>query len=237
MPKLKRIYLDYAATTPVDPRVFNAMRPYFSEKFGNSGSVHRAGQEAIAALDEAREKIAKTINAKFREIIFTASATEANNLALGGVVRLLSTGTGRLFAPATKSGLDSRASAEPSPRRSETFRTKATGPHRLIVSGIEHESILETARDLAKNGVEIIYLPVDHEGFIDLKKLKSVLNERTVLVSIMYASNEVGTIQPIREIADIITDFKKTLVASSPRSRLGEAGGYLPRGEVLQGLV
>src|SRR3989344_7286941 len=162
----KKIYLDYAATAPMDPLVKKAMEPYFSEKFGNPGSLHSFGQEALKAIDEAREKIAKIIGAPpaggFREIIFTGSATEANNLALRGVLK--------------------------------DFQFEKP---QIIISAIEHESILETARDLEKEGVEIIYLPVNRQGLVNLKKLEQSLNERTILVSIMYANNEIGTIQPI----------------------------------------
>lgn len=177
------IYLDYAATTPMDKEVLKAMTPYFSDKFGNPGSIHSFGQEAMAAIDESREKIAKAIGADFREVIFTGSATEANNLALRGVIRA-----------ATKT-------------------TKP--PYRIIVSKIEHESILETCRDLEREEVEIIYLPVDKQGFVDLKKLKESLNERTILVSIMYANNEIGVVQNISAIAEIIEKFKKNLYPQS----------------------
>ena|SRR3989344_3174717 len=178
---MEKIYLDYAATTPVDPMVKKAMLPYFDEKFGNPGSLHSFGQEAIKAIDESRDKIAKVIGANFREIIFTGSATEANNLALRGVI----------------------SSAF------ETFRAKTTEPpYRIIISNIEHESIIETCRDLEREGVEIIYLSVDKQGIVNLEKLKESLNEWTILVSIMYANNEIGTIQPIAEITKIINEFK-----------------------------
>lgn len=170
---MKRIYFDYAATTPMDKEVIKTITPYFNEKFGNPGSLHYFGQEAIAAVDASRETIAKTIGANFNEIIFTGSATEANNLALRGAMKT----------------------------------TKP--PYRIIVSKIEHESILDTVRDLEKEGAEVIYLPVDKQGSIDLKKLKESLNERTILVSIIYANNEIGTVQPIQEIAKIINDFKE----------------------------
>lgn len=165
-----RIYLDYAASTPVDSRVLKAMKPYFSEKFGNAGSIHSYGQEAMAALDYSRETIAKSIGANFNEIIFTSSATEANNL----VLRNINKGS------------------------------------RIIISSIEHESILETAKDLELQGVEVIYIPVDKNGIIDLAKIKKAINERTALVSIMYANNEIGTIQPIAEVAKIIRRYKET---------------------------
>lgn len=191
MMRNKRIYLDYAASTPIAPEVEQAMRPYFLKKFGNAGSLHSFGQEALAAVDNARETIAKAINANFREVIFTGSATEANNLALRGALR----------------GVKGQGSRVKRPR--------------IIVSAIEHESVLETARDLSsrggsalggeQDGVEVVIIPVDRNGIINLKKLKSALNERTILVSVMYANNEIGTIQPISEIAKIISDFRKGL--------------------------
>lgn len=181
---MKKIYLDYAATTPVDPAVVGAMTPYFSQKFGNPGSLHFFGQEAMAAIDESREKIAGLINADFREIIFTGSATEANNLTLRGIIR---------------ANLDAKK-----------LFLKTALPRRIIVSSIEHESILETARDLEKQGVEVVCLPVNREGVVDLKKLKESLNDGTVLVSIICANNEIGAIQPIAKIASLIRDFKNS---------------------------
>lgn len=175
----KRIYLDYASTTPVDSRVLKAMQPYFAEKFGNPGSIHSFGQEAIAAVDKSRETIAKAIGAKFDEIVFTSSATEANNLALRGVASQLKTKNLKLVP-------------------------------RIVVSAIEHESILETAKDLEKQGVEVIYIPVDKNGLIDLKKLEKSLTKNTVLVSIIYANNEIGVIQDIPKIAKIIRNSKDT---------------------------
>jgi cysteine desulfurase len=178
---MKRIYLDYAAGTPVDPRIFSAMKPYFAERFGNPGSLHAFGQQAIAAIDASRETIARAIGARFREIIFTSSATEANNLALRGVVY------------AARARMKHEANFIP----------------RIIVSAIEHESILETARDLEREGVDVVYVPVHGGGVVDLAVLKQALNERTVLVSIMFANNEIGTIQPIAEISKIIKNFRE----------------------------
>jgi cysteine desulfurase len=206
----KKIYLDYAASTPVDQRVLAAMRPYFSGRFGNPGSLHSFGQEAIAAVDKARETIAKAINANSGEIIFTGSATESNNIALRGLTQTLRRFTRKNFCASPRNVRD-----VPRPR--------------IIVSAIEHESVLETAEDLSagggsafsakggpasgrggkKDGVEVIYLPVNKNGLVDLVALKKSLNERTILVSIMYANNEIGTIQPLFEIKKIIDDFKK----------------------------
>jgi cysteine desulfurase len=177
MRKSPKIYLDYAATTPVDPVVLRAMKPYFSEKFGNAGSLHSFGQEAIGALDMARETIAAAVGADFQEIIFTGSATEANNLVLRGILK-----------------------------NTEIKKEKP----RIIISSIEHESVLETARDIEREGnAEIVYLPVDRAGIIDLKKLGSEMDKNTILISIMYANNEIGSIQPIRQIIELINNFKK----------------------------
>lgn len=185
---MKRIYLDCAATTPLDREVEKAMRPYFSSsgKFGNPNSLHYFGQAARGAIDEAREKIAKVLGALptggFREIIFTGSATEANNLALRGILKSF---------------------------RFQISRVEKEIP-RIIVSAIEHESVLETARDLENEGAEVVYLPVNRHGRVDLRKLKEALNERTILVSVMYANNEIGVIQPIAEISSIIRNFRNS---------------------------
>lgn len=181
--KPERIYLDYAASTPVDLAVLKAMTPYFTEKFGNPGSLHSFGQEAMSAADKARETIAKIINADFRNVIFTGSATEANNLALRGVLKA---------AESRRSKFDNISKPK------------------MIISGIEHESILDTARNLEKEGVEVVYLPVDKNGIVSLKELEKALDERTILVSVMYVNNEIGSVQPIAEIAKIIRNFRNS---------------------------
>jgi len=181
---MKSIYLDYAATTPVDPRVVKAMAPYFSEQFGNPGSLHSYGQKASGAVFMARQAVAVAIGADYPEVIFTASATEANNLALRGSLR--------------------------AHQRITNQNTNQRIKPRIIISAIEHESILKTAKDLERDGTEVVIIPVSKEGIIDLKKLKAALNEKTALVSVMMANNETGVIQPIREIAKIIRDFKAT---------------------------
>ena len=184
--KRNRIYLDYAASTPVDPLAMKAMEPYFSKKFGNPGSLHSFGQEGIAAVDRGRETVARAIGAEFREIIFTGSATEANNLALRGTV------------------LDVR-------RQVSSLKNP-----KIIISSIEHESVLETAKDLEKDGVEVVYLPVDREGRVKLGALEEALDRRTVLVSVMYVNNEIGTIEPIAEIAKVIREFRIQNLTSYP---------------------
>ncbi|MDI6717840.1 MAG: cysteine desulfurase family protein [Patescibacteria group bacterium] len=174
---MNRIYFDNAATTPIDKEVKNIMEPYFNVKYGNPNSLHFFGQEAKKAIDESREKIAKSIGADFRNIIFTGSATEANNLAIRGIVQ----------------GIGCQIS---------NIRP------RIIVSAIEHESVLETAKELENEGIETVILPVDKNGFVNLKKLKEFLDEKTILVSIIYANNEIGAIQNIPAIKKIIEKFK-----------------------------
>jgi cysteine desulfurase len=163
------IYLDSHATTPVDPRVFEVMKPYFTEKFGNASSLdHPYGYDASVTVQLARESIAKAIGANHDEIIFTSGATESDNLALLGVME----------------------------------KNKETGNH-LITCVTEHKAILDTAKHLESLGYDVTYLPVDEFGLIDLEKLKSAITEKTILISIMFANNEIGTIQNVSQIGAI----------------------------------
>jgi cysteine desulfurase len=201
---MRHIYLDHAAATPVDPRVLRAMRPYFSREFGNPGSLHAYGQKAIAAVDAARESVGKLVGAKhFREIVFTGGATEANNLALRGAVE---------FYKKHHSNDESASGVAAQPR--------------IIISSIEHESVFETARALEQYGVEVIVLPVNREGVIDIVALKEALNDRTVVVSIMHVNNEVGTIQPLREIKFMIEAFRKERAVDAHSSDAAQNGIY-----------
>ncbi len=163
------IYLDNNATTPMDPRVLEAMTPYFLQHFGNAASRnHSFGWEAEEAVDYAREQVAKLIGADPKEIIFTSGATEADNLAIKGVY--------------------------------EMYASK--GNH-IITAVTEHKAVLDTCKHIEKLGGEVTYLPVNGEGLIDLKELEAAMKPTTILVAIMYANNEVGTIQPIKEISAI----------------------------------
>lgn len=181
---MKRIYLDYAATTPVDREVLKTMIPYFNEKFGNASSVHSFGQEAIAAIDKARETIAKLLNCDFSEIIFTGSATESNNLAILGIARnfqfLISN-----FQKNTR------------------YRIQDSKYH-IISTNIEHESVHEPLKELEKLGHQITYLKANKDGFISISDLEKNIKNNTLLVSVIYANNEIGTIQPIKEIGKLI---------------------------------
>jgi cysteine desulfurase len=171
--RMKRVYLDYAATTPADARVAEAMRPYFTEKFGNPSSLHFFGQEAKAAVEKAREKVALLIGARPEEIVFTSGGTEANNFALEGVA----------FAKATIVANQARGS-------------------QIIVSAIEHHAVTECCEFLRARGFEITYLPVDKYGLVDPQDVEKAITARTILVSVMHANNEIGTIEPIKEIGE-----------------------------------
>jgi cysteine desulfurase len=163
------IYMDNHATTPLDPRVLDAMMPYFTGKFGNAASRnHSFGWEAEQAVETAREQIAKLIGATAKEIIFTSGATESDNLALKGVA--------------------------------EMYRER--GNH-IITQVTEHKAILDTCKRLEKSGYRVTYLPVKADGLIDLEDLKRAIDDKTILVSIMFANNEIGVIQPIAEIGKI----------------------------------
>lgn len=164
----KHIYFDHAATTPVDKRVLDKMMPYFTEIFGNPNSQHAFGREAVKAVDDARDTIAKIIGAKPNEVYFTAGGTESDNWALRGIMKA----------------------------------NLKKGKH-FIISPIEHAAMLSTAKSLEKDGFELSYMKVDSEGFVDLKHLESIIRDDTVLVSCMLANNEVGTIEPIKEIAKL----------------------------------
>ena len=163
-----RVYIDYAATTPVDPRVFTAMKPYFTEKFGNTMSLHTQGREAKEALEESRTAIASMINAETNELVFMSSATESTNMTIKGVA----------------------------------YANRNKGKH-IVTSKIEHHCVLEPARWLEKQGFEITRLPVDKHGLIDPTQLENAIKKDTILVSIMHANNEIGTIQDIQKIGKI----------------------------------
>lgn len=168
---MKMIYLDYASSTPVDRRVFSAMKPYFSERFYNAAALYKEGVEARKVVDAARSRIAKILNARAKNIIFTGSGTESVNLALVGTVR--------------------------------AFKHKhpEVMPH-IITSVVEHPATLEACRMLEMEALaKVTYVSVNEDGLVSPKDIEDALSPETVLVSIMYANNEIGTVQPIKEIA------------------------------------
>lgn len=181
------IYLDHNATTPCDARVVEAMMPYFTRAFGNAASRnHSFGWEAEAAVDNAREQVAKLIGADPKEIVFTSGATEADNLALKGV-----------------------------------FEMYAGKGNHIVTCNIEHKAVLDTCKHIEKLGGEITYLKVKKNGLIDLAELEAAIKPNTILISIMYANNEIGTIMPIKEICDL-AKRKGILIFSDATQAVGK---------------
>src|SRR5712692_9642965 len=164
---MRRVYLDNNATTPVLPEVLEAMRPYFGERFGNASSIHHHGQETRAAVERARESVAGLLGCRPAEVVFTGGGTEADNLAIFGLVR--------------------------------------SGDH-VITSTIEHHAVLNSCKHLAEKGIEVTSLPVDGRGLIDPGDIRRALRSNTKLVTIMFANNETGVIQPVEEIGRICAE-------------------------------
>jgi cysteine desulfurase len=165
----RRVYADYAATTPVDPRVVDAMAPYFTDRFGNASSVHQFGQDAREGVDAARAIVAGTIGAKPQEIVFTSGATEADNFALIGAA----------------------------------YANEERGRH-IVTTAVEHHAVLEPCRFLESRGYEVTYVPVDAYGMVDPGEVIHALREDTILVSVMHANNEIGTLEPVAEIGHAV---------------------------------
>src|SRR5215472_4240278 len=181
------IYMDNHATTPMDPRVLEAMLPYFMEKFGNAASRnHPFGWTAEEAVENAREQIAKLVGATAKEIIFTSGATESDNLAIKGVAEMY----------------------------------KEKGNH-IITVATEHKAVLDTCKRLEKYGYRVTYLPVGRDGLIDLEDLKRAIDDKTILVSVMYANNEIGVLQPVAEIGKICRE-KGVLFHSDATQAIGK---------------
>ena len=162
------IYLDHNATTPVRSEVFDVMEPFFRDRFGNASSIHRYGQDARAAVEEARARVAGLVNARPGEIYFTSGGTESDNLAIKGTA----------------------------------YARKVVGRH-IITTNIEHSAVLNSCAFLEREGFEVTYLPVDEFGRVDPGQVEDALTDRTILVSIMHANNEIGTVQPVGEIGRI----------------------------------
>jgi len=181
------IYLDHNATTPCDPRVVEAMIPYFTNSFGNAASRnHPFGWQAEEAVDYAREQVAKLIGADPKEIIFTSGATEADNLAIKGV-----------------------------------FEMYASKGNHIITCNIEHKAVLDTCKHIEKEGGEVTYLKVNPDGLIDMKELEAAIKPTTILIAIMYANNEIGTVMPMKEISTLAKK-KGILVFSDATQAVGK---------------
>lgn len=181
------IYLDHNATTPCDPRVVEAMVPYFTNNFGNAASRnHPFGWQAEEAVDYAREQVAKLIGADPKEVIFTSGATEADNLAIKGV-----------------------------------FEMYASKGNHIITCNIEHKAVLDTCKHIEKEGGEVTYLKVNADGLIDMQELEAAIKPTTILIAIMYANNEIGTVMPMRDIS-ALAKKKGILVFSDATQAVGK---------------
>ncbi len=173
----KSIYLDYAATTPVNEDVFLKMKNFFSFDFGNPGSIHNSGVKAMASVEMARREVAKILGAKASEVVFTSGGTESDNMAILGVANF--------------------------------FKRVGRGKRlHIITTKIEHHAVLKPVKFLELNGFDVTYIPISEKGVVRLDDVKNAIRENTVLVSIMYANNEVGTIQPIREIGNFLKKYR-----------------------------
>src|SRR5713226_7513154 len=177
---MNRVYLDFNATTPVEPDVLDAMLPYFSAEFANAASIHTPGQRARAAVETARDRVAALIGARAQEIVFTSGGTESDNHAIFGIA---------------SSSFTSFASS-----------TSSTSSRHIITTALEHEAVLNACQALEKEGVRVTYLPTDREGLIDLGELRRAIRPETILITIMHANNELGTVQPLEEIGRIAAE-------------------------------
>ncbi len=187
------VYMDHAGTTPLAPEVLRAMTPYFTELFGNPSSIHTVGQEARYALDEARERVARVLNCRPREVVFTSGGTESDNAAIVGVATAL----------------------------------QGTGNH-IVTSSVEHHAVLHTCHHLESQGFDVTYLPVGSDGIVQPETVHRAINERTTLVSVMYANNEIGVVNPLPEIAQVVkhrsAELSRTILFHTDAV---QAAGYL----------
>lgn len=195
----RRIYLDYAATTPLDPRVKKVMEPFFAERFGNPSSIYVEGAAAKKAVEEARTKIARCLEAHPDEIVFTSGGTEANNLAIFGAV-------GNIVFTYD--------------RRQILFLKGAHKGVHIVTTNIEHSSVLEPLLELERRGsAEVTYVPVERDGIVKPEKIIAAIRPETALVSVMYANNEIGTIQPIAKIGKAISNLRDGLESQIPNRK------------------
>jgi cysteine desulfurase len=187
------VYMDHAGTTPLAPDVLQAMTPYFTELFGNPSSIHTVGQEARYALDEARERVARVLNCRPREVVFTGGGTESDNAAVVGVATAL----------------------------------QETGNH-IVTSSVEHHAVLHSCQHLESQGFDVTYLPVGSDGIVQPESVRRAITDKTTLVSIMYANNEIGAVNPIPEIAQVVkqraNELSRTILLHTDAV---QAAGYL----------
>jgi cysteine desulfurase len=199
---MTRVYLDFNATTPVDPAVLDAMLPYLSTHFANASSIHTPGQRARAAVETAREQVAALIGAKTQEIVFTSGGTESDNHAIFGSVA-------QALLPAQRNEGPVQLKPHPgAPARPIQHKEPATAPPHIITSAIEHEAVLNACQALEKQGVSITYLPPNREGRLDPAAIRATIRPETTLITVMHANNELGTVQPLEEIGQIAEQHK-----------------------------
>lgn len=175
----RRVYFDNSATTAIDERVLEAMMPYLTNNYGNASSIHFFGQQTRSAVDKSRHQVAAAVNARPNEIVFTSGGTESNNLAIRGLVEMLP----------------------------QTTLNSLRDRH-IVTSTIEHPAVREVCTDLEKRGVEITYLPVYENGIIRVDDVREAIRDNTMLVSVMTANNEIGTLQPIAEIGQLVRGLR-----------------------------
>jgi cysteine desulfurase len=192
---MNRVYLDFNATTPVDPAVLDAMLPYFIANFANASSIHTPGQRARNAVETAREQVAALIGANPKEIVFTSGGTESDNHAVFGIAN-------PALPQNSATPADSIGAQHAGP---QTLSPQHNASH-IITSSIEHEAVLNACQAAEKRGAQVTYLPVDKNGLIDPLELKSAIRPETILITIMHANNELGAIQPLEEIGKIAKD-------------------------------
>ena len=189
----KTVYLDYAAATPVDPEVLEAMRPYWSGRYSNASSMHESGRRAKAAIDGARAAVAEVLGCEPREVIFTGSGTESDNTALLGVARA----------------------------------NRTHGTH-VIISAVEHKAVLESAQQLKNEGFEVSIAPVDAYGTVNVEEVTRLVTDQTVLVSVMYANNEIGTVEPIQTLSAALRARRAGKAFPLLHTDACQAAGFLP---------
>jgi cysteine desulfurase len=183
---MNRVYLDYNATTPLEPQVLDAMLPYFSADFANASSIHTPGQRARAAVETAREQVATLVGARPQEIVFTSGGTESDNHAIFGIV----------------------ASFVAQPTLALRLSSLQSAPPHIITSTIEHEAVLNACQAAEKQGANVNYLPVNREGLVEPEAVRRAIRPETILITVMQANNELGTLQPLEEIGRIAREHK-----------------------------
>ncbi|MBZ5700964.1 MAG: aminotransferase class V-fold PLP-dependent enzyme [Acidobacteriia bacterium] len=202
---MKRIYMDYNATTPVEAGVLEAMLPYFSAEYGNAASIHSFGQKARAAVEAAREAVAALIGARAQEIVFTSGGTESDNHAIFGIVAAVSGARKNVAASGAGKDIAAGSGERDAGLPTGSGQVPPSATH-VITTAVEHEAVLNACQALEKQGVAVTYLAVDGAGRVDPEAVRRALRAETALITVMHANNELGTVQPIEEIGKIAAE-------------------------------